>query len=95
MSQQKAHRPNEKQTKWLKKNFKKYYNSEIAERFDISESMVSVWLKHVGLTKCNKKEQYETGKKKWNKKQENIWLSSEYSNVSRLQHVERILSINI
>ena len=85
----KAHRPTPQQTEWIKENFKKYQNKDIAEKFKISEAMVSVWFKYVGVSKCRKqgyiKQQPETRQIKF--------LSSEYSNITREQHVDRILSM--
>ena len=99
---QKAHRPDKKQQKWLSENYKRYSNQQLAEKFKISYAMVSVWLKHCGLKKVQMPDRYHTIKtKRYTKRtpepesRQIKWLSSEYSNVTREQHIERILSIQL
>lgn len=88
--------PTPEQSEWIKENFMKTRNSEIAKKFVITEKRVAEWLKLLGL----KKEKRVFAGRKCIKTDEIKnkpirWLSSEYSNVTREQHVERILSMNI
>jgi hypothetical protein len=90
-------KPTPNQEQWLKENYKKFKNAEIAERFTIPEYLVSVWLKNLGIKKIYK----GSGKKRVPYRQRQFEnskinrVAGEYSNVTREQHVERILSMTI
>lgn len=73
---------------WLKENFKQYKIAEIAEKLAVKEYIVSIWLKSLGLKKINRGANKPEGR-------QIKWLSSEYSNVTREQHIDRILAMNV
>lgn len=87
--------PTPEQAKWIKENFKNYTNKEIADKFGILEYKVSVWFKSLGLNKINRgKKRIKIRQKKFETPKQNRF-PAQYSNISREQHVDRILSMNI
>jgi hypothetical protein len=90
-------KPTPNQEQWLKENYKKFKNVEIAEKFSIPEYLVSTWLKDLGIKKIHK----GSGKKRISYRQRQFEnrkinrIAGIYSNITREQHIDRILSINI
>jgi uncharacterized protein YjcR len=90
-----APKPNLEQTKWLNENYNRVRNCDIAAKFNISINNVVSWLNFLGLKKerrvyAGRKSNAKEKRKYVNKPIER--LSSEYSNVTREQHVERWLN---
>lgn len=81
--------PTPETAEWLKENFKKYKNAELAARFNVPEYAISTWFKALGLKKLNR----VSGHKKESRQIK--WLSNEYSNQTREQHVNRILNMQL
>jgi hypothetical protein len=85
-------------SEWLKSNYKKFRNIDLVAELDITEYQLSICFKEFGLKKINR---VPGGKKKDKKNQEKFehpkrnWLPGQYSNFTREQHVERILSMTI
>jgi hypothetical protein len=86
------------QTCWIKENYKQVKIIEIADRYGVSEYRAKVWLNQLGLKKPNR---VYTRNKKEKKNQAQIevrkrkWIPGSYSNVTREQHIDRILSMNV
>lgn len=93
--------PTPTQTEWLKDNYRLYSNRHLAEKLSIPENRLTFWLKLLGLRKrkegqrvamCvyQKKKKINPGPEKTIKR-----LKPDHTNISREQHVERILNMNL
>lgn len=91
-------KPTTKQEKWIRENYLNVRNIDIATKYKINKEKVAVWLKLLGLSKGKRVYLRKENTKRKKKKHVNEpikWLSREYSNVTRDQHIDRILSIKI
>jgi hypothetical protein len=93
-----THTPTKEQSKWIKENYLKVRNIDIANRYGITQKKASDWLSFLGL---RKEKRVYAGRKDYGKYKRQFknqpikFLSSEYSNVTRDQHVDRILAIKL
>lgn len=92
-------KPTPSQIAWLKENFRLYNNCHLAEKLDIPVTRLTLWLKDLNLRKRD--ERRRLGVVQPNKKvnlgpEKTIKRSkADHTNVSREQHVERILKMEI
>jgi hypothetical protein len=90
--------PTPDQKEWLQANYRLYTNAHLAQKLGIPEPRLALWLKLMGLKKRNglrkyalvgvKKKKVNPGPDKTIKR-----LKPDHTNVSREQHVERILNM--
>jgi hypothetical protein len=87
--------PTPEQSKWLQENYLTNRNKDIADRFIITQKRVAEWLALLGLVR---QKRVYAGRKNYSKKRKPsvnkqiIELSSEYSNKTVYQHIDRILN---
>lgn len=88
--------PTPEQIEWLKNNFMFFKNTELAEKMNITESRLTHWLLSLNLRKraekraiggSVKKKIRNPGPEKTIKR-----LKADHTNISREQHIERILN---
>jgi hypothetical protein len=88
--------PTPEQIEWLKSNYKNMTVKQISKDMRISSGRITRWLKMLSLKKYRVCTGRVVKKKKIEHKNQPIaHLSREYSNVTREEHVARILSIKI
>lgn len=92
--------PTPDQKEWLQANYRLYTNAHLAERLNIPEPGLTLWLKLLGLRKRKGQRKYAAvvvKKKKVNPGPEKTIkrLKPDHTNVSREQHVERILNMEL
>jgi uncharacterized protein YjcR len=90
--------PTPSQAEWLKNNFMFFKNAELAEKLGVTENKVTNWLLSLGLRKRKAKRKLGAiVKKKVNLGPEPTItrLKADHQNMSREQHIERILKIEL
>lgn len=92
--------PTPEQTAWLKENFRLYSNEHLAEKLKVPVNRLTGWMKLLGLRKREtvrkigvinyKKKRINPGPEKKIKRP-----PADHTNLSREQHVERILKMEM
>jgi hypothetical protein len=93
-------RPTPEKAEWLKNNYRLYTNRHLADKLNIPEARLTHWLQLLGLRKRKevRKLAYSVPKKKIKNKGPEptvTRLKADHTNVSREQHVERILKMEL
>lgn len=91
--------PTPTQIEWLKTNYLFFKNSELADKLGVNENRVTHWLLSLGLRKRKEKRTLGAVVKKRIKNpgpEPTIKrLKADHTNVSREQHIERILKMEL
>lgn len=93
--------PTTDQSNWLKENYRLYRNPHLAEKLGIPEHRITLWLRLLGLRKRKGERKndfyvYQTKKKVKPGPEKTIKrLKPDHTNISREQHIERILNMEL